>query len=143
MSRSKYLGPTGPDVEVEFSTHGLGRLIERLQPGGGMLADEFELLPRREQERVFQESLRAGLPFDAFCRGVRNPNTNDGDRLSHAQAGPNSRYIRRFRMDATGPVRARAAVRTILCEVVFVIERQKSDQDPGSIVIVSVLPPKP
>lgn len=66
MQQWKYLGPTGKDdVEIEFSTHALGRMIERLQPGGGMSGEEFEMLPPDEQERVFRESLSAGLPYQA------------------------------------------------------------------------------
>jgi len=130
--KSTYLGPVGTGVVVQVTDHALGRLIERLTPGGEIAVDEFEQLDTAAQEVVFQRALAAGLPYQEFLSAVKTPNAGRPDELSLAHGGWNSRYCRW--------VRVPAGHRRATCPIVFEILDDSSQTHPGRILLVTVLP---
>jgi len=135
----RFLGPTGPEVGVEFSTHAMGRMIERLRvlfpriPA--ITANVFERLPRHQQEQVFRDAVDAGMPYEEICASIRQPNAGEPDTistLSFGADGGEGRYLRTVSPPIFGHRRR--------CRVVFHVEVPQTDRHPGSILIVTFLP---
>lgn len=136
---STFLGPVGKDVQVEFVAHALGRLIERFTPGGPQRPDfsarAFEGYDFATRNRILKQAIDAGLAYDTYCDGLRNPNAGRPDEVSSANYGTSgeTRYCRWFRPLIDG--------QRVTCMAAFIVGQPATPSFPGSILVVTVFDP--
>jgi hypothetical protein len=123
-------------VGIKWSPHALGRLIVRITPGwDGPSASEIELMSADKRQLVLARAVAHGLPFREIEARIRQPNAGKADEASRQHSNRRStRYLRWFTLPD--------APQRTTCGVVFQVVEESADQKPGSILLITVLPPE-